>query len=452
MQEEKSLRHKVFDNGAFCTLSVHGECATAIASLRRRLDCIVRGEVVRNPAAGNQVLWTNYALSPQFETALGNFATASSCGWRDKRRREIRVYGSKEARALLTALIIEHVVASSAITHAVPLLSKEFEFILQSGRETIDKIKIASRARKVSVDVKHRGLLVQGESIEAKRAKFVVSKLFHGEDLQGSREPEKADGCPICFCEPDDDGSVPVSLSCGHKYCRDCFQTWLCGNFVRDFPLICLAQDCNASVHLEGMKDNIDSTSFLTLLRHSIDDHVRKSPSHLQFCVTPTCPGIVALNPDSAEAVCSTCTMTICTKCDAAHTGMSCEDYEFASRPPDVLRNRIIDEILTLHCPRCNQAFLDFSGCFALQCDLCKCGFCGWCLKDCGHDAHSHVSTCPRKTNPDPYFASIAEFEAAQNKTRKTKIQAFLSKLSNEQRSSTLKAIGPDLKDLGITI
>eukprot|EP00929_Paragymnodinium_shiwhaense_P066224 TRINITY_DN33192_c0_g1_i2.p1 TRINITY_DN33192_c0_g1~~TRINITY_DN33192_c0_g1_i2.p1 ORF type:complete len:1248 (-),score=333.73 TRINITY_DN33192_c0_g1_i2:377-4120(-) len=32
------------------------------------------------------------------------------------------------------------------------------------------------------------------------------------------------------------------------------------------------------------------------------------------------------------------------------------------------VRNHIVEEILTLKCPRCGQAFLDFVGCFALQC------------------------------------------------------------------------------------
>ena len=53
----------------------------------------------------------------------------------------------------------------------------------------------------------------------------------------------------------------------------------------------------------------------------------------------------------------------------------------------------IIDNILTLHCPRCKAAFLDFQNCLALTCRRadCQCGFCAACLADCRGDAHHHV-------------------------------------------------------------
>jgi hypothetical protein len=72
-------------------------------------------------------------------------------------------------------------------------------------------------------------------------------------------------------------------------------------------------------------------------------------------------------------------------------------------------RLHIVENILTLKCPRCRKAFLDFNGCFALKCEDddsairgavaggaggCGCGFCAWCLWDCGADAHRHVANC----------------------------------------------------------
>jgi len=56
------------------------------------------------------------------------------------------------------------------------------------------------------------------------------------------------------------------------------------------------------------------------------------------------------------------------------------------------MRLKIVDGVLTLRCPRCKTAFMDFEGCFALQWGngTCRCGFCAWCLTDCGTDAHTH--------------------------------------------------------------
>jgi hypothetical protein len=39
-------------------------------------------------------------------------------------------------------------------------------------------------------------------------------------------------------------------------------------------------------------------------------------------------------------------------------------------------KNHIAEHILTLHCPECAMAFLDFTNCFALWCARCDCAFC----------------------------------------------------------------------------
>ncbi|KAG8462182.1 hypothetical protein KFE25_011632 [Diacronema lutheri] len=85
----------------------------------------------------------------------------------------------------------------------------------------------------------------------------------------------------------------------------------------------------------------------------------------------------------------------------------------------------IVETILTLRCPRCRQAFVDFSGCFALTCSRqgCGCGFCAWCLADCGADAHKHVSACPQAgaRRAGELFGTLDEFaqhHAARKRAR----------------------------------
>ena len=112
----------------------------------------------------------------------------------------------------------------------------------------------------------------------------------------------------------------------------------------------------------------------------------------------------------------------------------------------------VVDDILTLRCPRCKTAFLDFEGCFALSCGTCPCKFCGWCLHDCGsQDAHPHVKACLHKeVGAEQYFGTKEMFQNAQNKRREAKLLAFLSDLSLEDRRKTMESISQDLKDLGI--
>ena len=47
----------------------------------------------------------------------------------------------------------------------------------------------------------------------------------------------------------------------------------------------------------------------------------------------------------------------------------------------------------------------------ALTCGQCNAGFCGWCLADCGNDAHNHVARCSAKPpGADVYYATDAEY------------------------------------------
>ena len=72
------------------------------------------------------------------------------------------------------------------------------------------------------------------------------------------------------------------------------------------------------------------------------------------------------------------------------------QEMDEVERTVLVLKRTIEDTILTKRCPRCQQAFHDFDGCFALTCSnkRCKAAFCAWCLTDCGLDAHAHVAHC----------------------------------------------------------
>lgn len=61
----------------------------------------------------------------------------------------------------------------------------------------------------------------------------------------------------------------------------------------------------------------------------------------------------------------------------------------------------IQENVLTLQCPWCGSAVLDFDGCLALRCHSARCRgyFCGLCFARCDGDeaAHRHVRFCPER-------------------------------------------------------
>jgi hypothetical protein len=228
----------------------------------------------------------------------------------------------------------------------------------------------------------------------------------------------------------------------------------LTGSNTCEFPISCLADVCKEMVSLPDLSAYLPRQALSTLLRLAVDNHVRRHHGELHFCLVPTCPGIYQVVEGGPSSLCSTCGTSICHACSSGHDGITCEEYQSSSMPPDRLRMTVVDDILTLRCPRCKTAFLDFEGCFALSCGTCPCKFCGWCLHDCGsQDAHPHVKKCPHKEpGADQYFGSKDMFQCAQNKRRKAKLVAYLGELSLEDRRKTLESLGQDLKDLGIVI
>eukprot|EP00740_Mantoniella_antarctica_P004743 CAMPEP_0181356476 /NCGR_PEP_ID=MMETSP1106-20121128/4444_1 /TAXON_ID=81844 /ORGANISM="Mantoniella antarctica, Strain SL-175" /LENGTH=327 /DNA_ID=CAMNT_0023469267 /DNA_START=155 /DNA_END=1135 /DNA_ORIENTATION=+ len=134
-------------------------------------------------------------------------------------------------------------------------------------------------------------------------------------------------------------------------------------------------------------------------------------------------------------------------------------------------KEHIIEGILTLCCPRCKQAFLDFDGCFALNCSRCSAGFCAYCLADCGRDAHQHVGTCPEGEaslkgakggrgganrmiggHPATVYGSKEAFVTSQKRRRCKHLALYLEKFDDATQAEVLASIKQELDDLQITI
>lgn len=114
-------------------------------------------------------------------------------------------------------------------------------------------------------------------------------------------------------------------------------------------------------------------------------------------------------------------------------------------------RLHIVNNILVNKCPRCRQAFCDFSNCFALSCSRCDCNFCGWCLADCGEDAHSHVLRCPHNLAGGNLFADENLFKQAMNRRRARELRRYLGKFQEAIAEEILKECATDLDGVGLT-
>ena len=114
-------------------------------------------------------------------------------------------------------------------------------------------------------------------------------------------------------------------------------------------------------------------------------------------------------------------------------------------------RKAITEDILTLKCPRCKAAFVDFDGCFALSCAACPCKFCAGCLQDCGNDAHAHVSICrvchsSGLMHGGGYYGSFELFEKIHKTRCGQRVREFLER--PDMREIAEKVVEASRKEL----
>lgn len=221
LRNSKNIRYNFVDNGKSWSISVQTNDSDSALDWHTRLDPLFHGDVVRD--FGSRKLWNRHVAALNFCTVSLDLCEKNKLLiLSDRRRQEVRVFGAPghQGRAM------ENVRKYGA--------DGEFEYLLCNGRETINKVTAASSARKVSLDVKNHALLVEGNSVEATRAKAYVNKLANRKTSLAAADELC---CSIWFCQPDE---KHIELSYKHTYCQECFETWLGKGTIRDFPLVCL--------------------------------------------------------------------------------------------------------------------------------------------------------------------------------------------------------------------
>jgi hypothetical protein len=112
----------------------------------------------------------------------------------------------------------------------------------------------------------------------------------------------------------------------------------------------------------------------------------------------------------------------------------------------EMIKLEIINDILNLRCPNCKMVFVDYDGCCALTCNICRCGFCAYCLKNCGEDAHAHVPQCGKM------FMTMDEFIEHHRNRRTNLIKDKLNGENVEIKLRVKHLLTKELTDLKIII
>lgn len=94
--------------------------------------------------------------------------------------------------------------------------------------------------------------------------------------------------------------------------------------------------------------------------------------------------------------------------------------------------------------------FYDFNGCAAVQCESCPCNFCGLCLKDCGSNAHGHVSECSKNPTTS-VFVDQREIQNVHRQMKQERLRMHLQTIKKPKiRRAVFAGIRKDLMQLEI--
>ncbi|EQC26032.1 hypothetical protein SDRG_16098 [Saprolegnia diclina VS20] len=275
--------------------------------------------------------------------------------------------------------------------------------------------------------------------------------------------------CPLCLCEVD--ATTTQLTLCGHTFCTNCILPMF-GSQDTKLPLRCPRDGCNAALSVEDSLKLVPPSQLEGLAEKAVELYRVQHQDAFSLCPQPGCNQVFRTAEykkgmhGGDRAVCDNCQKTYCITCSDKlampvdeHPTVTCQLSQLsANRTVQGHVRRICDEILTLACPKCKSAFLDFTGCTCVTCGNTNCNtnFCANCLVYHNRDnsaCHSHVLDCPSNPNRGrSHFVSTELLQKTHADARKKQTTAYLANVAvaGDERRGVWQMIQPDLVDLGI--
>jgi ariadne-1 len=188
--------------------------------------------------------------------------------------------------------------------------------------------------------------------------------------------------CRICLSQCD--AKKLYGLSCGHKFCSDCYKGYL-DTVIGDGPICvtatCPEHQCNQKILADTVKSLCDASTYEKYLMYMTRNFIETS-STMRWCPAPGCEK-VAVGSSITTVVCS-CTNSFCFRCGGeAHDPATCRQLEMwleKCQSESETANWILAN--TKKCPKCSARIEKNQGCNHMTCKVCKYDFCWICCGD----------------------------------------------------------------------
>lgn len=269
------------------------------------------------------------------------------------------------------------------------------------------------------------------------------------------KDPKSTHSCLIC-CE-DLPASETFALSCGHRYCKDCWKGYLEVK-IKDGPSCvyakCPAPKCKSIVHEQAYKTLVSKEQcerYNTFLHRSyVDDNAQ-----IKWCPAPGCTAAIRCERTGRkQPVTCVCGFSFCFRCADSdigdHNPVSCEHLEkWLQKASDESENVKWMLANTKKCPKCRSPIEKNGGCMHMTCRTASCAF-EFCWL-CRGPWTEHGSATGGYYQCNKYDASEAKKEDDTAQSVKTELETYMfyfhryeshknaGKIADQQRKNCLK-------------
>ncbi|PVV01977.1 hypothetical protein BB560_003583 [Smittium megazygosporum] len=206
-----------------------------------------------------------------------------------------------------------------------------------------------------------------------------------------------------CLCEEGD--LETFSLSCEHKFCKDCYAKFVetC-IYQGKIQLKCMSFDCNLMINPDYVRLLSSEKTFFLYEKKLFEDYVR-SKKKLAWCPASNCENLIecTLLPsplDSTTTVVCSCGFCFCICCGCSdHRPLLCK-YKLLwdQKCDEESKNRSWLLSHTKLCPKCSSSIEKHGGCNHMTCTHCSYEFCWLCLLDWKTHSYDRCNTFTEDT------------------------------------------------------
>ncbi|WVO12476.1 hypothetical protein L204_100076 [Cryptococcus depauperatus] len=200
--------------------------------------------------------------------------------------------------------------------------------------------------------------------------------------------------CPICFADYEGPSAKndTFALSCGHRFCKNCWREYLTGKIKDDSEssrIQCMESGCKRLVR-EEMIGLLAGQHIAKRYKNLLSNAFVQDSPNLRWCPHPDCEYIIgcAQAPPRmltmlVPTVMCRCGKQLCFGCgySASHRPVICTIVKFWEKKcADDSETANWLQANTKECPKCGSTIEKSGGCNHMTCKKCKYEFCWVCM------------------------------------------------------------------------